>query len=652
MNGIQTKEMLRRPSFVIFCVSTLLLPLGYLVLLGFGFYPGGMATNTGIEALSWVWSYWFFLCAAMAVCEFFFLSSAQFEDVDETICSYKRHGYYQTAGLLRLLPVFILSQIILYAGVSIISVRNDGTDYFLSVLPKMFVCNLFLPMAICLLVAYVCALLPNQRSAAIVMIAFLVMTSPFVEVLVSGHQGTHTLGYKIRHCFAVFGEEIQWIFSSQVGIQTEWTRFGVQFFWIFLCLGAVCLIKKRKICVTGCLLLACSVGCMVYAQLPASVFRHYNGHIDFYLYKDEAGGLPRTEEPYTISDYDLTLNIGRQLDVTGTLVFEADEPTDEFDLTLYHTYKVKSLESAEPITWSVEDDIVTIRTEAPTERLEIDLNYAGYHDFFYSSTDGALLPGWLPWYPMAGDNPVYVRYLWSEYNNLNRIEPAHIRLTIDAPFEFVTNLEQVSERIYEGVSDSITLIGGYLEKTDDPVIANIFPLDLREGYLAEQYLADTKAAYQEMCDTLELYGVDSSVVSGRKIILASYDLDSNGAGGAVFSDYILATYSSIHSVYWALSQMIWANNTTDQSFWIADMQYQKTPEQTLERWMEWINTNNPELNPPTEVEQEVYDIITAANAAGQGEQLTKDILQFLLSDHTEDEEIAFWEELNEQYGNT
>ncbi len=651
MKNMEIKNFLRRPGFAVLCVGLLAVPVVYLIWLGWGY------TFSGIETLSWISGYWYYLCAALTVASFFSLSSSHFEDVDETISSYKGTGYYQTTGLLRLLPIFVLSQIVIYIGVIITSILCDGTDgsaYFLSVLPKMFLFNLLLPMAICLLIAYNCSMLSNQHLAAIIMLVFLVMTSPLTELLLSQEEGSNVIGYAIRHSFGIFYEESTWTYSLQAGLQTETTRLAVQLFWIFLCFAAACLIKRRKICISGCVLLTFGIECIIYAQLPASTFRHYNAQKDFYLYKDEATSLQETDENYTISDYDLTLTFGRQLDVTGTLFLEAEEPTDKFQLTLYRGYNIKSLESTDTIAWSVQDDLITIETETPTDCLEIHLHYAGYDTFLYSSSDGVMLPGWFPWYPMAGENQIYVNYgRWgSTYNAYNRIEQAHIRLTVDAPFAFVTNLEQTSDQTYEGNSDSITVIGGYIQGTDDPVLMNILPLDLSLSFTSEQYLKEKKDRYQELCDALEGYGLDPSLISDRRIILVSQDLSSNNgtADIAIFSDYILTTTSGLNSFSQVTKALILEKNTTALSIQVANMGFDETPEETLENWSFFLDVSNTAES--SEEERILTNLIDAAAVTGAQEQLIKDIAKFLISDHTEDEEISFWEELKEQYGNT
>ena len=647
MKNILTKEMIRRPSFLLFCVGALLLPFGYQI---YGMLRGW----NGFSNTFYVTGYWFYLCAVLTVAVYICLSSSLLEDVDETIAGCRGSGYYQRKGLGRFWVVFILSQAIVFLMMEFVAVRNDATGYALPMLPKMFLCNLLLPLLICLLVGCVLAQWQNQHHSAIALIVFLVMSSPLTEMMLGNKEHTNSWGnrlsYILRHIFAIFYEESMWWPNEQAGLQTEWTRFAVQFFWILLCLGMLCSIKKRKLCISGCLLLACSVACLIYAQLPASTYRHYNSNTDYYLYKEQANGLQETADiGYTIQDYDLKLDFGRQLKVEGTLVIEAEKPMDAFVFTLYRGYKLKSLESTQPITWSLQDDLVTIHTEKPTEQLSITLQYQGYNNLFYSNMDGAMLPGWFPWYPMAGEKQIYLNFeTWnSEYNTYNRIEPAHIRLDVQAPFTLVSNLAQTSERVYEGESDSITIIGGYIEKTEDPVIANILPLNL--SVTEERMVELVKDNYQSMCDAMEAYGLDQTLISDRKIILASADLSCNGTGGdvAIFSDYILTSDSGLESFSNFTKALIIERNKSEVSMVIGGMGLSETPEETLESWSYFSDFPREDLS---DAELQLVDLLDAAKDAGKEEQLVREIAAFLISEHEEADEEIFWKELSERYG--
>lgn len=647
MKNILTKEMTRRRSFLIFSVGALLLPIAsqiYDILLG----------SDGFESLYTVSGYWFYLCAALTVVVYICLSSSMLEDVDETISGCKGKGYYQRKGLERFLIVFILSQAIIFLMMQVTVVLDDPTDYAHTVLPKMFFCNLFLPMLVCLLVACVLAQWDNQQASAIALIVFLVMSSPVTEMMLgneedAGSMGTK-LGYALRHCFGIFYEESIWSPNGQIGLQTEWTRFAVQFFWILLCLGLLCLMKTQKKQILGCLLLACSIACMVYAQLPANTYRHYNNNIDQYLYRDEVVSLQKEADiGYTIAAYDLTLDFNRQLDVTGELVLQAEQPTDAFVLTLYRGYQMKNITSTQPMTWSVQDDCITVKTEKPTEELKLALHYTGYNAFLYSNMDGAMLPGWFPWYPMAGERQIYVDFgrQGSEYNTYNRIEPTHIRLTVQAPFTCVSNLSKTSEQIYEGESDSITVIGGYITQTDDPVVMNLLPLE--STATEEQNIKEKKETYQKLCDTMESYGLDKTLISDRKIILTSYDLECNGAGGgtAIFSDYILTTSSGLNFFSSFTSELILERNQSELAFLIGGMGLAETPAETLESWSFFADIPREEMS---DVQKQLADLLHSAKDAGKGEQLVQDIAVFLFSEHNAEDEEAFWKELNIRYG--
>ena len=237
----------------------------------------------------------------------------------------------------------------------------------------------------------------------------------------------------------------------------------------------------------------------------------------------------------------------------------------------------------------------------------------------------------------------------SVYYTCNRIEPAHIRLTVDAPFALVTNVDKTSEQIYEGESDSITLVGGYIKKTDDTVIMDILPLNM--SVTEEQKVETLKKEYRKICDTMEAYGLDKTLVANRKIILTSYDLASNGTGGdvAIFSDYILTSDGSLGIFSNFTKSLIMERNKSALSMLIGGMGLEETPEATLESWSFFTDIPREELS---DTEKQFVDLITSAQKSGEGEQFVQEVAAFLLSEHKENDEENFWEELSKRYGTT
>lgn len=424
--------------------------------------------------------------------------------------------------------------------------------------------------------------------------------------------------------------------------------------------------KKKAISVIS---LAVSVLFLVYTSLPASTY-HINGRFfldqNTYGVKESDINVEQISDfsqlPYTITDYQLQVTCNRQLQVSGMIQLQAQKQMDTFVLTLYRGYTVKNLQCADgtPLDWSVDGDYITIHTAQPVTQLAISMEYAGYHDIYYSNRDGAMLPGWLPWYPMAGEHTIWLKNspatttVTYGYNTYNRIEQANIQLQVDAPFTYVTNLEQIDENMYRGTSDSITLIGGYIKKSDDSLFVNSILFD---NALAsdKNYLTYCQKAYQNTCKAFDVYGIDKSFFTNKKFIMTSYDISRTTQNNhvAIFSDYILYG-DDMELLFNNLTANILLKKTGRcplSTVLGLNFTFQATPEDTWEMWYavygDPSDADNFEYSP---VESKIISLIYAAHEVNRGPELVKDLAKYAFSDHDESNDDAFIKKMNQKYG--
>lgn len=356
--------------------------------------------------------------------------------------------------------------------------------------------------------------------------------------------------------------------------------------------------------------------------------------------------------PYTITDYQLQVTCNRQLQVSGTMQLQAQKQMDTFVLTLYRGYAVKNLQCADgtPLDWSVDGDYITIHTAQPVTQLAISMEYAGYHDIYYGNRNGAMLPGWLPWYPMAGEHTIWLKNspatttVTYGYNTYNRIEQANIELQVDAPFTYVTNLEQIDENICRGTSDSITLIGGYIEKIDESPLTNIVLFD--NAYPTDKdYISHYKQICQRVYTAFDVYEIDKSLIDNKKIITTSYDIGRTTQNNhiAIFSDYILYG-NSPDCMFQDLtaSILLKKSGTCNLATSLgAGFGFDESPEDTWDYW--YAIYGDP-------VESKIISLISAAHEVDRGPELVKDLAKYAFSDHDESNDDAFIKEMNQKYG--
>lgn len=671
MHRIQMKEVFRKPFFILFAVGSLLSLIVSQVCI-FLATEDRVSTYASMYAIFLLVKYWVYICIALTIFVYLCLADSHTRDVDETIAAYKGGKYYQRFCVKYFIAGAVVLQLLMLA---LYWFAFRTMEHFADLFPALFtmyICNIFLPLLVCLLAASFFACWNNQIRGVTGLIIFLVLVSPLSEILVNGDKPNSMVEriiYAVRHIFGFFYENSSWEENTQIGLQTEWTRFASQFFWIFLFLGLLFWNTHKKKRAISVISLAISVLFLVYTSLPASTY-HINGRFlldqNTYGVKESDVNIEQISDfsqlPYTITDYQLQVTCNRQLQVSGTIQLQAQKQMDAFVLTLYRGYAVKNLQCADgtPLDWSVDGDYITIHTAQPVTQLTISMEYAGYHDIYYSNRNGAMLPGWLPWYPMAGEHTIWLKNspettaIIYGYNTYNRIEQANIQLQVDAPFTYVTNLEQIDENMYRGTSDSITLIGGYIEKSDDSLFVNSILFD---NALAsdKNYLTYCQKAYQNTCKAFDMYGIDKSFFTNKKFIMTSYDISRTTQNNhvAIFSDYILYG-DDMELLFNNLTANILLKKTGKCSLSTVlglNFTFQPTPEDTWEMWYavygDPSDADNFEYSP---VESKIISLISAAHEADRGPELVKDLAKYAFSDHDESNDDAFIKEMNQKYG--
>lgn len=674
MKYIRIKELLCKPIFILFeSIAFFALIITQICILYA--ISQGISSDASIYAIFLLCKYWIYICIVLAITAYLCLADSHKQDVDETIAAYKSKRYYQRFGI----KYFIFSAVILQIFMLWLywfAFRNmeHFADLF-SALFTMYLCNIFLPLIVCLLAASFFACWSNQIRGVTGLIIFLVLSSPLSEIVVNGDNPDGKIDriiYAVRHIFGFFYESASWEWNIQIGLQTEWTRFASQFFWIFLFFGLLFWSTSRKKRAVSVSLLAVSAFFLVYTSLPASTY-HFNSRIlsDEYMYGRKATSTSETATSqaeklkntgYTITDYQLQAVFRRQLQVSGTMQLQAEKETSDFVLTLYHGYNVKTLQSTDgtALDWSVDGDYISIHTSKPVTQLAISMDYAGYHDIYYSNREGAMLPGWLPWYPQAGEHTIWLpnsldsATLIYGYNVYNRIQNATIQLQVDAPFTYVTNLEQVGDNTYRGTSDSITLMGGYIEKVDDPLLSNIVIFDNRYKSDAE-YISHYKNVYDDICKTFDAYGIDKSFIENRKIIMTSYDIGRTTQNNhlAIFSDYMLYG-SSPDMLFKDLTSYILLEKEGTCSLATslgAGFGFDESVQDTWDYWYAiYGDTSDIDQINYSQTELQLISLISAAHDADRGTELVKDLAAYAFSDHDESNDDAFMKEMSQKYG--
>lgn len=481
----------------------------------------------------------FFFSAAFSVVMYDFFSAAVNDRCAETINAICKDACSWQKGAGRIcLFIFAADQLILAAGLIFCSLKNDGTHYFLSVFPKMYLINILIPQLIFIGIAYIasCISEKNKIAANSCLVFMLIMMSPLLERFVWREKPKGILIdrilKKIRWIFSVFYQNAIWSPDTQYGLQTEDARLELQLFWIFGIAAVLLWIYRKEslrkkaaafLCGGTAFILA------VFSYLPSSMYRldeSWDGIFeDVAYYSDEENGIPApsAKEPdLKIEAYNLTVDISSRLKVDGELRLSSEKPKDEFILTLYHGYQVKEITSEEmEIAYERQEDRIILKFPEAVDQCTFRIVYEGSSGKYYSNSQAIMLPGYFPWYPMAGDRQIFVQYPnytgGNGYDPYNRVSPAEFTLTVHTRCDFVTNLKETAENVYEGRSDSISLIGGYIEKNENTKFLNYLPLELSDE-TEQSYMDEIAGCWEQMLtEAEEVFGLDTKKLREKRL---------------------------------------------------------------------------------------------------------------------------------------
>lgn len=610
------------------------------------------------------WNYYF--SAILSVIAYSVFSIAANAGCSETIDVILKKRYSWQGGVLRIcVVVLLLYHLLMIGGLLWCSYRNDGTDYFLSILPRTYAMNILFPQMIFLGVSCLssCILEKNKIFANSMMLVMLIMSSPLFEKLIwrekpKGFPIDKAIG-KIRDFFSIFYQNAQWAPDSQYGLQIEDIRLFLLLFWMLLIFSVLLWISRdRKKRTVGVVCMVLSIGALILSNRQASIYRQdesWDGiFADFTYYEvDGLESLTDDEEEYFIEKYDMKINLNNQLEVSGHLKLTSPEARDEFVLTLYHGYRIKKITSEDDVHLSYErdKDRILLKFSQKITDCDIEIEYTGYSGKYYSNAQAVMLPGYFPWYPMYGDRQIFIQYPYynggNGYNPYNRIEPAEITLEIDAACDFVTNLEKKTENVFVGTSDSISIIGGNIKEISKKSFVNILPLELN-GKKESEYLETLEQNWNHVLIELEqVFGMDTEALRNKKLIMVSKDMGRNFSNNyfVEFDDYILFSMEYLDSPTYLnyLLQQKGKDSQIGNLFVKAMMLSEKISAEKIVEYMIAEESDYQQMMQAMEEteEENVSDKLKMEVERIGAEQVIRSIVQYLLNP-TMESDADFW----------
>ncbi|MFE0557495.1 hypothetical protein ACFW1P_16460 [Paenibacillus sp. NPDC058910] len=191
----------------------------------------------------------------------------------------------------------------------------------------------------------------------------------------------------------------------------------------------------------------------------------------FYLNKTIKSYQEGTE--FRVSKYDMDVTVKNGLKNKVRMQIEPDVNMDKLIFSLYHNFKVHSVKLFdEEMPFIQEIDYLTVSLPSAllvSKKYNIEIIYSGSGpQRFFSNQQAVMLPGFLPWYPVPGKQPVaefidkYMAVFYS-YKPENTFE---VNMRYTGPDPLYTNLEyDAREGVWKAYDASgITLVSGEMEE--------------------------------------------------------------------------------------------------------------------------------------------------------------------------------------------
>lgn len=521
-----------------------------------------------------------FINIIFMICSYVFLTLDNKNKEREVLSCINKPFMYRNLSVFVLFILLVIFNIFILFMLIISGLYINNPSFMLELIQRYYLMNILLPQVCTFSIVILISQISKQILILPLFVIVIFLISPYLDSFVWVEKPNFpidTIISMIRQPFSVFLQNSDISMDSLYGLQNEVYKIYICLFWVVSALISLFAYRfNRKVifvtCVVPCLLI-------IGIYMPQSKYRlddSWNrGRADINTYQImDMKNIYKSNKSvdYQIKNYQLRIDIQRQLNVSGKIKLISNTKQKDFILTLYHDYKIKNLQCNIPMGYKQDGDYIHISFDQPIDEADIDIEYSGYHPLLYSNHQAVQLPGYFAWYPMAGEKQLYVsidsEIYWSYgYNPYNRIDNADFDITINAPYPVVTNLNQVNSNKYHGISDSFTLIGGFLEKVNNHQFVNFFPLYTNSKSLDDEFVQLYKQNKETIDKEIQLiFGNRMIFPKNKKIIICSNGLNQNANLGAYseFDDYILIGHNGFLSTSEYLSYYLYNQNSTDR----------------------------------------------------------------------------------------
>lgn len=570
---------------------------------GLRFFNQDLLASFSQLRLSLCTSIYYFSFYIFMSLEFFYQAHSFVCDKEFTCEKTDGRSYLNHFLMLTILNFFTTLVLSFYNILAYLSLHINQYDFLFHILVNMLL-NFFMIGILGILMGMCFASVVKRPIAYIFSILFVLLSSPAFESLEEILLYNYNLNiYPIFKIFDLYSPSLHWMPNFMFGYSILPYRFALISTWIFaILIILLCKLVSSKITkrfsIGACAAL-CAISIVIYFQPSSKLAMNYDPSIgldaDLWYYtekaqKEETGG-------FDVLSYTMNIDITNQLSADVELKVSKNLP--EYKFTLYHGYKIRNVTNQDKINMDfVQDGDYFIVYNDNKEVSELKIEYSGYSTTFYSNMQGAVLPGFFPYYPLSGFREVYDLEQVC-FNKLFLDCPSDFHINISAGCNSVySSLNEIEESEFIGNSKGVTIVSGFVASRTVKGIEIIYP-----------YLDTTSCSNEtvEKCvdDFVQKY---HDIEKINKIIILP-NLNLSNVNTVVYDNYVTAiglynladqcVYAEINPDKLYLYQLVEAYRYDIEYFYqiskdgddkeIADVMAKKINELGLNEFIEAIN---------------------------------------------------------------
>ncbi|MBW4827239.1 MAG: ABC transporter permease [Clostridiaceae bacterium] len=460
--------------------------------------------------------------------------------------------YFSQLVVLIIIVSLITLNIMIYNYVAYFAMNLNSLAYAIHIFLSNFI-NIFLVSLLGVFIGAVASMYLKRFSAYFLMIVLVFLISPISEIIPSiFDMGFGINIYPIREIFDILPPNLDWFEEYLYGLPIEPYRWNLLIFWILLLLSFILLKLTNKkfkyLNFLSIILLSVSLINFHFFNKPSSIMKNNEDPEKSILFDQlyyKFNDVQREEDVnFTISAYNMNIAIDRELHNDMRIFLDEKEALNSYKFTLYRNYKIEKIlnKENETLSFKRDGDYLEIYNPSNEKLEEIRILYSGYSPVFYSNSQGILLPGCFPYYPIEGYKILYSNEQ-SKYIPIIRNDDVKFNVSVKSNLNICSNLEKDGDNFF-GNSQAMTLIGGFvneenigdniyyslfLEKLSTDKLLNVENLlePYKNMFLGNEKIDVSNKKIFQSPPTLIYNVIDNGLVSFRDHIFV-YDLSKEG----------------------------------------------------------------------------------------------------------------------------